>query len=121
VVLAGVAPDQLSPYSPHLAQQLLQEGAEGRLWEGKEGLLTALGALSAACTATLCVVPGEGWGHACWGSGDWCNIQGLSSMPSWHGLLWVQAVYTCRAWQRHTVNTAALAVRMLRQQAAGVV
>ncbi len=60
VVLAGVAPNQLSPYSPHLAAQLLQEGAEGRLWEGKEGLLTALGALSAACTATLCHTPGKG-------------------------------------------------------------
>lgn len=29
------------------------------MWEGKEGLLAALGALGAHCTATLCVVPGE--------------------------------------------------------------
>ena len=78
-MLSGVAPDQLSPYSPHLAQQLLQEGAEGRLWEGKEGLLTALGALSAACTAALCMVPGEGGGLqrlrqcTCWGGVRVCD------------------------------------------------
>jgi hypothetical protein len=59
IVLAGVAADQLAAYSPHLAQQLIQEGAEGRLWEGKEGLLSALGSLGAACTRALCVVPGE--------------------------------------------------------------
>lgn len=59
VVVADVAPSQLSPFSPALAAQLLQEGAEGRLWEGKEGLLTALGALAAACTPTLVQQPGE--------------------------------------------------------------
>lgn len=58
VVLCDVAAHQLSPYAPQLAQQLLAEGAEGRLWEGKEGLLAALGALGAACASTLCVNPG---------------------------------------------------------------
>lgn len=76
VVLVGVAPEQLSPYSPHLCTQLLQEGAEGRLWEGKEGLLTALGALAAGCTRTLCVTPGGGGGGLGWG-GLWEGKEGL--------------------------------------------
>jgi hypothetical protein len=58
IVMCEVAPSQLAPYAPALAAQLLAEGAEGRLWEGKEGLLTALGALAAACTATLAQQPG---------------------------------------------------------------
>uniref|UniRef100_A0A383W0E2 Proteasome adapter and scaffold protein ECM29 HEAT-repeat domain-containing protein n=1 Tax=Tetradesmus obliquus TaxID=3088 RepID=A0A383W0E2_TETOB len=51
--LAEVAPDQLGPYSPALAQLLLAEASGGRLWEGKEGLLACLGGLGAACAATL--------------------------------------------------------------------
>jgi hypothetical protein len=57
--LAEVAPGQLSPYSPALAQLLLAEAAGGRLWEGKEGLLACLGALGAACTDTLAQQPGK--------------------------------------------------------------
>ncbi|KAF6252864.1 armadillo-type protein [Scenedesmus sp. NREL 46B-D3] len=57
-VLAEVAPSQLSPYSPALARLLLAEASGGRLWEGKEGLLVCLGALGAACPATLAQQPG---------------------------------------------------------------
>lgn len=58
--LAEVAPDQLGPYSPALAQLLLAEASGGRLWEGKEALLACLGGLGAACAATLAQQPGEG-------------------------------------------------------------
>ncbi|WIA23756.1 hypothetical protein OEZ85_000433 [Tetradesmus obliquus] len=56
--LAEVAPDQLGPYSPALAQLLLAEASGGRLWEGKEGLMACLGGLGAACAATLAQQPG---------------------------------------------------------------
>jgi hypothetical protein len=62
LALAEVAPDQLAPFSPALAQLLLAETSGGRLWEGKEGLLACLGGLGAACAATLAQQPGE----ACW-------------------------------------------------------
>lgn len=59
LVIADVAGDQLASYSPALSGLLLSEGCGGRLWEGKELLLQALGALAAHCTATLVQQPGE--------------------------------------------------------------
>lgn len=59
VIVADVAGEQLSPYSPSLAQLLLSEVSGGRLWEGKETMLQALGALAANCTSTLSQQPGE--------------------------------------------------------------
>eukprot|EP00878_Enallax_costatus_P009355 GHUV01009777.1.p1 GENE.GHUV01009777.1~~GHUV01009777.1.p1 ORF type:complete len:703 (+),score=264.85 GHUV01009777.1:111-2219(+) len=58
LAVADVAGEQLSPYSPALAQLLLTEVSGGRLWEGKELLLQALGGLGANCTATLAQQPG---------------------------------------------------------------
>lgn len=57
--LAETAADQLAPYSSALANLLLAEVSGGRLWEGKEVLLAAIGALGAACASTLVQNPGE--------------------------------------------------------------
>lgn len=59
MVVADVAGEQLSPYSPALAQLLLTEVSGGRLWEGKELVLQAIGAIGASCTTTLAQQPGR--------------------------------------------------------------
>jgi hypothetical protein len=98
--LAEVAPEQLSPYSPALAQLLLAEASGGRLWEGKEGLLTCLGGLGAACAATLSQQPGEEAGAGCGslfsdaeeGLGTCLDVQTMLSLHAWS----LVRVSTCR-------------------------
>lgn len=52
------AGESLAPHAPTLAIVLLPEAATGRLWDGKESLLIALGALSKACITSLSEDPG---------------------------------------------------------------
>jgi len=56
--MCAAAGEALSPHAPALAAVLLPEATVGRLWDGKESLLAALGALCSACCAGLGSDPG---------------------------------------------------------------
>ncbi|GBF95386.1 hypothetical protein Rsub_07814 [Raphidocelis subcapitata] len=56
--MAELAGGALSQHAPALAAVLVPEATAGRLWDGKEKLLAALGALAAACPAALAADPG---------------------------------------------------------------
>lgn len=46
--------DALNPYAQDLCKTLLPEVSAGRLWDGKESLVQALGVLCSACPRVLC-------------------------------------------------------------------
>lgn len=56
--MCALVGDTLAPHAPGLAAVLLPEATAGRVWEGKEALVDALGALAAACPAALAADPG---------------------------------------------------------------
>ena len=56
--MATAAGESLCPHAPGLAAVLVPEATAGRLWDGKEALLAALGALCCACSGALAADPG---------------------------------------------------------------
>ena len=58
--MCGAAGDAVARHAPALATVLLPEATAGRLWDGKEALLAALGALASAAPEALAADPGLG-------------------------------------------------------------
>jgi proteasome component ECM29 len=58
--MCAAAGESLAPHAPALAAVLVPEATAGRLWDGKDALLVALGALCSSCCTALAADPGTG-------------------------------------------------------------